>query len=256
MKNIQANTVLRVLPNMIDSLGGTEGLRHDGGSEFANVKVQTKLKQMGVKSIRSYAPLKSSAAERVLQTLKGKLYKFMQRTGSREWYKILPSLVEAYNNTKNRALLGGKLSPNEVNQNNTPDLWFYMKKQQMKHLKPRQPYALEMNQSVRINFVRQPFEKDYLEQNSTVVYFVSFRYRSGANMNRYRLKDELNKTVGGSFTLAQLQKCTVSDQTEYRVEKVLHYKRVHGVPSALVKWFSMPKKYNSYVPVANLRKLQ
>ena len=255
VKDIRSQTMRRVVPELVKELGGSRYIRHDSGTEFTSAAVQNALKRMKVKSLRSYAPNKSSAAERVIRSIKGRLYKYLQSTGSRDWSKALPSIVASYNNKKHRSLAGGKYSPNEVSDDNAAELWFYFKKQQLKHSAKPSPYKFALNDSVRVNQTRLAFDKDYLEQNSTVVYFISFRYLSGGNINRYRLKDEHNKEVGGSFTANQLEKCTITDDTEYRIEKELHYKDIEGVPCVYVKWFQMPSRYNSYVPLANVRQL-
>lgn len=256
LKDIRASTIVRVLPGMIKSLGGTVALRHDGGGEYVNGALSKKLKAMKIKSIRSFPRLKSSAAERVIQTLKSKLFKSMQARGTRQWHKLLPDVVASYNNSKHKSLLNGKLSPNEVTPANTPQLWFHLKKMQMKGMKAPQPFALQLDDAVRIVYTRKPFEKDFEEKNSTVVYLVCFRYRSGGNLNRYRLKDEKNQVLPGSFSLQQLEQCVVTDDTPYRIDDILGYKTIRGVRCALIRWFNMPSKYDSYVPAREVESLQ
>ena len=130
--NIQGRVVAKVLPSLIRELGGTEYWRHDGGSEYVSSLVQNAMRKTGAKPIRSYAPLKSSGAERAIRSLKARLYKYMQSTGTRNWAKVLPDIVRSYNARKHRSLANGKYSPNEVTADNTPELWFYLKQQQLK----------------------------------------------------------------------------------------------------------------------------
>jgi hypothetical protein len=51
--------------------------------------------------------------------------------------------------------------------------------------------------------------------------------------------------VDGTFYGSELSKVTVSDDTVYRVEKVLRKKR----DQALVKWMGWPAKFNSRLPL-------
>ncbi len=252
VRNIRGKTVAKTLMPMINELGGTTYLRHDAGVEYRNADVKRVLKRGNIRSIISQPPYKSSVSERAIKTVKSKLYKQMQRTGSKNWPRILPQVVEAYNNRKHRSLLGGKLSPNEVGGDNVAKLWFYFKQQRMKHMRPPKKYKFQINDSVRISKVRQAFTKDFEEQNSAAVYFITFRYRSGSNVIRYHLKDERNKALPGSFTENQLQRTHVDEDTQYRIERIDHYATIRGQLHAWVRWQGMPAHFDCYVLARNI----
>ncbi len=252
VRNLKAATVKNALMPLIRDMNGTRFLRHDAGTEYKNSTLAKALDQANIRSIVSQPPHKSSVSERAIKTIKSKLYKHMQKTGSKKWAEILPKVVESYNNRKHRSLLGGKLSPNEVEGDKIPKLWFYYKQQRMKHMRPPRKYKFQINDAVRVSKARLPFTKDFEEQNTTAVYFITYRYRSGSNVLRYRLKDEQNKPLSGSYTENQLQRTYVDENTEYRIEKIDHYATIGGQLHAFVVWAGLPARYNSYVLARNV----
>ena len=66
----------------------------------------------------------------------------------------------------------------------------------------------------------------------------------------YRLVDLQGETVTGSFYEPELQKTT---QEIFRIEKVI--RRDNKRQRALVKWRGYPGKFDSWVPMSELKKL-
>ena len=65
----------------------------------------------------------------------------------------------------------------------------------------------------------------------------------------YRLVDLQGETVTGSFYEQELQKTT---QEIFRIDEVIFRDKKR----ALVKWKGYPNKFNSWVPMSKLKKLQ
>ena len=226
-----------------------ERVRFDGGSEYRNSTVYSTLRRKHVKYIISTPPYKSSHAEILIKYLKRKLYMILQKKGEQNWSPYLSQVIAAYNNKKHR-MLG--MSPNQVSKDKVPDLWFKFKNAHLRHMPPPTPYRFEINDACRVHYSRKAFNKNFEEQNSTMIYFVSSRY-ARSNVNRYTLKNQLNEAVRGSYTEGQLQLTQdVGEETVYRIEKVLHYKRINGQLYAYIKWQNYSSKYNSYVPAADV----
>ena len=118
------------------------------------------------------------------------------------------------------------------------------------------PYRYDLNDAVRVNYSRQNFTKNYEEQNSTMIYYISSRY-SRSNVHRYTVKDQRNDPLRGSFTQTQLQLTQdIGEHTVYRIEKVLHYKRINDQLQAYIKWQNYSARFNSYIPAADILTLQ
>ena len=71
----------------------------------------------------------------------------------------------------------------------------------------------------------------------------------------YKLKDDANEILEGTFYEPELQKVTKNNEI-YRVEKVLRKRKRNGKMEYLVKWkgYEDPK-FNSWVPESDLTKL-
>ena len=250
VKDLKASTVKRALESILDEFGpGVERLRMDRGTEYRNRTVQSALRNRNIHYFFSYAPNKSNLAERFLKTLKKRLYKIAQHKANPDWSKYLSSALQAYNDSPHSSL--GGLTPNQVTDQNTPKLWFKFKRRRLRHMPPHRPYKYDINDPVRVNYARVPFQKNYLEQNSTAVYYVTSRY-SRSHINRYKLKDQNGDPVPGSFTENQLTLTHVDRQTQYRIERVIKYRMINGIRHALIKWLNYPSKFNSYIVASDI----
>ncbi len=252
LKDVRAITVRKAVEEMLDELGPVNIMRSDRGKEFKNKTMGALLKRKNIKQIFSFLPHKSAMAERFIRTLKSKLYKTLQSTGRTDWWEFVPDIVKGYNNKFHR-MLG--MSPNQVNASNVPQLWYKFKLRHMKNIAPYSKYKYNINDGVRIAQSRSPMEKAHNETNSIQVYFVTYRY-SRAHVHRYKLKDMNNSALEGTFTTNQLELTFVDEETEWRVEKVLHYAWLGNGRKkeryAFVKWFGLPNRFNTYTLARNL----
>lgn len=253
LPDLRAASVKSALESILDEFGpSVQRMRFDQGPEYRNITVQSTLKNRNIHYYFSYRPHKSNYAERFLRTLKNRLYKAAQHTGDGDWSKNLQKAVSAYNNSVHSSLFG--LTPNQVTDDNSAQLWLQTKLKRLRHTPPKHPFKFDLNDPVRIVYARVPFRKNYLEQNSTIVYYVTSRY-SRAHINRYTLKDQAGDPLPGSFTEDQLTLTHVDDQTEYRIEKVIRYRTINGIRHALVKWYHFPSKYNTFIPADDISDL-
>jgi len=250
VKNLKAVSSVGALRAIFRELNDPQRLRSDKGVEYLNHQVKRLLKSKNIKHFLSLPPNKSNYAERAIRTIKNDLYKTMQHRGLPNWNQnMLDNTVSRYNNKKNRSI---NRTPNSII---TPDdeyeVWNYMMRQRIRNAPEPSPYKFELNDPVRIAFLRDPFTKDYAEKFSAVVYFISYR-SSPFYTNRYRLKNANNEPEEGSFQEKELQLVKIDADTEYRVESVIGNKRVNGVPFVKVKWYGYDDRFNSWIPKSEL----
>ena len=245
---LSAKEVDKALASILDELGPVERVRFDRGAEYNNTTVMSSLKRRKINYVLSYPPNKSNYVERVIRTLKTSLYKMAQYKGDSNWEKFLSDIVSSYNSRKHSAL---GMSPSQVSAANVPELWYRFKNQRLRHMPPLTPFHYDLNDCVRVHYQRQIFHKDYFEQNSTMVYYISTRY-TRAHINRYHLKDQRNKAVPGSFVRSQLELTYVDHDTEYRIQEVLHYKVINGILHAKIRWQNYSAAFDSYIPAADI----
>jgi hypothetical protein len=105
-----------------------EKLRSDRGGEFKNHLLQNYLKREGVRLFFANQNSKASIAERVIRTIRGRLYRYFQKNRSRRYVDILQDIVANYNATPHRSLNG--LAPKDVTKDNEANVWatLYLKR--------------------------------------------------------------------------------------------------------------------------------
>ena len=59
----------------------------------------------------------------------------------------------------------------------------------------------------------------------------------------------------GSFYNEELQEAYVTDDTVYKIGRVLKKRKYRGVKQVYVKWLYYPRKFNSWVDVSSVEKI-
>lgn len=90
-----------------------EKLQTDEGKEFLFRGVQGFLADNGIGFFTVKSDKKAAVAERVVRTIKEKIWRFMHEKHTKKYINALPDLVESYNNTYHKAI---GMAPNEVNE--------------------------------------------------------------------------------------------------------------------------------------------
>ena len=68
----------------------------------------------------------------------------------------------------------------------------------------------------------------------------------------YLLKDLQGEIIEGSFYNEEIQK---TSQEVFRIEKVLRKKKINGIEHGLVKWIGYSDKFNEWLSVSKLQKI-
>jgi hypothetical protein len=168
-------------------------IQSDNGGEFVNKTIDLLLSKY---NIAFYTTLndevKCSMVERVIRTLKTRLFKYFNQKNTTNWIDVLPDVVNAYNSTTHRST---GFAPNQVNtleQNIKLRRKLYGKKNSCKN------YKYNVNDNVRISRLHNLFYKGYLQHWSEEIFTVVGRKRlSGVNL--YSLSDLLKERLKGFF---------------------------------------------------------
>ena len=189
----------------------------------------------------SYGSTKASLVERLIRTVKQKVWRYFTYKGNHRWLKVLPQVIKAYNSSFHRSL---GISPNEVSKENESDLF-----EKMYGHQPEARYKFKTGDHVRISKLKHKLEKSYLQNWSDEVFLIARRIKSFPAT--YRIKDLMDEPILGSFYEAELQ--LVNPPDEWRIEKVIRRRKQGNKTQYYVKWRGFPTKFNSWV--SNLRKL-
>ena len=238
-----------------------ERCRSDGGSEFTNFKVKSLFDDYNIIQIIARNTSKASLAERAIQTIKSKLFRYMEYNNTHNWIDVLDKITMSYNKTHHR-IIG--MAPINVTKEMEGAMWKRVYLPRLKPVKPlksdvkrRKPYKkfnLKKGDNVRISFTREPFRRFYDENWSREVFVIDSReFKRGAA--EYKLKDFNGDEVLGVFYENELQKIVEDENREYRVEKIIKSKGKGKNKQHFVKWMGWPKKFNSWIPHDEIRNI-
>lgn len=77
-----------------------KNLHTDNGKEFYNSSMKNLLEKYQINLYSTFSLLKASIVERLIKTIKRKLYMQFSFHGNYKWLKILPEIIDQYNNTR------------------------------------------------------------------------------------------------------------------------------------------------------------
>lgn len=256
LKRKNAESVYQALEKVVASkkFEGFTRLFVDRGGEFYNNKVTRycQNKNITLYSVSSYE-IKASIAERVIQTLKRKIYKYLTANNTKTYITVLPRLVESYNNSPHTSLGKGK-TPHSVHnlreRKEISDQFYSMYKKGMRSRKTISS-DLSAGDTVRIaNKDKQSlFRKGYNIQNTEEIFKIK-QIDDSQTPTIFYLCDLAGEKVDGIFYRSELIKTLLPDHFPIRI---LKKKVVRGKNQYLVHWIGYPKSFDSWVNDSDLK---
>ena len=230
-----------------------ERLRSDQGSEFSNDLMEKFYEKRNIKHFVTQNELKANYAERGIQTLKGKLSRYMRSKQTHRWVDELDNITSAYNNTVHRSI---KQTPASVTKADEIKLWrllYNLKKQ----LTPPKSFKFDINDTVRISKIRKPFQRYYSEHWTNEFFYIKKRSMY-QYIPIYTLVDYYKDKILGTFYEKELQKVYVDKETTYNIEEIQD-ERIHNrKKESLIKWMGWPDKFSSWIltkDIVNFKKV-
>ena len=95
-------------------------LRTDQGSEYKNKEFKRLLEQEKIDHIFTYYETKANYAERVIKTVKLKIFKYFTNKETNRWIDILSDLTNGYNNSIHRSI---NMSPQDAQKSDPYKVW-------------------------------------------------------------------------------------------------------------------------------------
>lgn len=232
-------------------------LRTDGGSEYINSNVKVYLSSKQIKHIQTLNETKANFAERLIQTIKNKIIKYLDFKETSEWVTVLPEIIHSYNHTYHRSI---KRTPAQALDTDDVTLWKIqyslqkplLKKTLGKLPRARSAFKFKVGDTVKLSFISSKFDRKYDQTWSDEYFTVTARFNR-EDIGQYRVKDWSNDPVRGLFYESEMTKVSVKDDVEYKIEKVIKYRKRNGVKQALVKWVGWGSKFNSYIDASTIK---
>ena len=222
----------------------------DQGKEFYNKNMDQWLEENKINRYSTYGEHKSCVVERFNRTIRTRMWKRFTAENTRVWVAMVERLLAEYNNTVHSTtgmtpVKCSKLKNAETIRHDTEQSSGSRRYKVLK--KPK----FNAGDKVRISRIKGDFEKGYVPNWSEATYVIHDVKKT--NPRTYTLKDMAGEILEGSFYEQELQK---TNQETYRIEKILRKKKINGVEHALVKWMGYNDKFNQWMPVKALHKLQ
>lgn len=238
IKTKSGEEVMRAIDDILkDSKRTPKNLQSDQGKEFYNAHFKNLMKMHNVNHYSTFSVKKAAIVERVIRTLKEKLYKYFSLNGTYRWLDILPQITDNYNKRPHRTT---GMKPCEINKKNEKTVlhssYNFIKM-------ATDPKKFKVGDLVRISKYKHIFEKGYTPNWTTELFKIVKVHIT--NPITYLLEDLRGNPIGGGFYAEELQKAKYSDI--YLVEKVLR-KRNNKV---FVKWLGLDKSHNCWIDSTN-----
>jgi hypothetical protein len=217
-------------------------IQTDQGTEFENRIVQSFFKKHGVHHYSVKSQFKASLVERFHRTLRGRMFRYFTKMGTRQWFDVLQKLIDGYNNTPHRGI--AKKKPSSLTKENQFDEW----KRKAKELRPptKKP-KFEIGDYVRLQKAKKTFDRGYLP-NYTMELFRISKVNLKYTPVTYSVIDDAGEEIEGSFYEPELQKV----EPVYRIEKIIRSKKVKGKKYMLVKWLGDRYPKPEWIPADSL----
>ena len=219
-------------------------LQTDDGKEFYNKTMTTFFKRYNILHFSTKGDTKASVVERFNRTLKERLYRYFTAKNTFDYKEALPDVVRGYNATPHSSI---GVAPDRVTLTNSAKVW---ERLYGKRLKRTQSVPLHVGDRVRLNKKFRTFKKGYLPGWTEEVFIVD-KVKPGP-VPTYKITEWDGTPLEDTFYNQVLQKVEVSDDTLFRIEKVMQRKG----NKLLVRWKGWPQKYDSWIDKTSTRRLR
>ena len=265
VKNKGGQEIVKAFKRIFDgaSVKPPAFLRSDKGSEFSNKEIQKFFKERGIRHYFANTNTKANFSERLVKTLKRRLFQLFQKNNSYSYLNKLQDIVRSYNNTVHSSI---GIEPAKVTAENQREIWNYQYVQNSstyakileKAIKAsesrnkRQRFKFVVGDTVRIAYyTSKPFHRAYDQQFSGEVFTVKKR-KIAEGVAIYYLKDYNGDEVKGHFYNSELTRVRFDPDALFKVDKVLKTRTRNGVKESQVTFESWPPMYKEWIRTDSL----
>lgn len=206
----------------------------DKGNEFESSQMRAYFKGKDIEKIVSQSDdVKASLAERSIQTLKSRLYRYFSNRNLLSWIDVVPRIVEAINRSPSRAIAGWR--PMDVCETNWKKLWtsLYAADFINKHRRSGDP-RYEVGSKVRIDKRKGRFDRGFHPNYTDEIFTVSKVIKG--QPDSYRIEDRDKEPIIGRFYRNNFSKTKDYQEVAQRIAKVHRERRRNGQKQYLVSW--------------------
>lgn len=248
------------------------GLRVDAGAEFTAAICRKLYSKYNVELFIARSETKSSIVERLIKSLKQRIFKVFMSRGNHTWIDIFESVTKAYNGSYHRMISMRPEDVTEETENLCRILQYFRthkvpytpmpskkKKKESKdekksNPKPPQP-KFPVGSQVRISSYKNKFTREFDIKWSIEIYTVKSCYlRQGVYV--YQLQDSRGEPIVGKFYKSELDFAKTPQNEMYSVEEILKTRGKGKNKQYLIKWLGYPRSEASWVDAKDLRDIE
>lgn len=230
-------------------------IRSDLGSENKTQFMRELMKKYQVNHFFALnTETKANYAERLLLTIKRRLYKALFHQGNHRWVELLPKIISSYNNTPHRGL--GGLTPTQALS--TDNVTLRTKQYAPKPLNTEKvpplnkPWEFKVDQAVSLSAIRHKFARGWEQSYTGELFYITDRIRRQGH-NIYSVKSHANIAIKGWFYAREMTSVHFDDSSEYKVERILGKKKIRGVTYLKVRWSMWGPEYDSLIRETDIK---
>lgn len=210
-------------------------LQTDFGTEFYNNEFERFLISKNINHYSTYSVKKASIVERLIKTLKGKLFRYFSFIGNYKWVgKPLDDILQSYNQTVHRTT---KFKPSAVNSENEKEVMENIIKSQ--NYLQKKSNKFNVGDRVRISKYKSVFRKGYTPNWSTELFTI--KKVNNTHPITYHIEDLKKNPILGTFYEQELQKTQCPNI--YLIEKIIKKKG----KKMYVKWLGLDNSENTWI---------
>ena len=258
LKTKKGKDVLQGLKTIFKDGFKVNMVRTDRGMEFRSKEVNAYLKSQNVHHFYALnTETKANYAERLIKTLNHKLFRYMMKKRTQRYIDVLQDIVHSYNHTLHHSLGATPASITEEKEGESRLQQYLLRPGRTKRFtmpkkQTRKKYKFKINQTVRLSHVRSVFDREYSQKWTGEIFKIGTRFRR-EGVPVYTILDWDNERVEGTFYEPELQAVDVYLTTEYHIDKIVKRRVRNKRKEVLVSWLHWPKKYNSWIPEADVK---
>ena len=235
LKNKTGPEVAKALQQVFREIGEPDKIQSDKGKEFFNAAVKGLMKKKIINLFTSEnADIKCAMAERLIRTLKQKIWRLFRSKVSTRYIDKLQDLVYAYNHSVHSA---HGMRPVDVKDTNSLKVFNKLYSEMLTSKAPR----YKVGDHVRIAKEKGVFEKGYEYRFQEEIFEVYQVIPQSVPI--YKLKDEKSKKVKGKFYEQELSLVKGFIDKSFQIDR---YIKERG-NKVLVRWLGYDKSFDSWI---------
>jgi hypothetical protein len=189
----------------------------DKGNEFEAKEMKKFFKDKEIQKIASQSDdVKASVAERAIQTLKARLYRYFSNRNDLCWVDVVSKVVDAVNRAPSRAISG--MRPIDVNETNWKPLWNRLYAHNFKRSATRKEKHYSVGTKVRIDKYKGRFDRGFHPNFTDEIFTV--KRALPTQPRSYRIEDRNQEEILGRFYNPNLSKTKDYAEVTHRISKV------------------------------------